>query len=579
MAWIKSSSKDDPQHSWQAHYPEGVRWDAPIDFKSVDTLIDRAAAHYGPRPAIDFMGKSYSYDEIQTLVCRATKGLQALGVVKGTRVGLFLPNSPYFLICYYAILKAGGTVVNINPLYAERELEHIISDSETELVITLDLKMLFNKMQDTLDDTALKKLVICRMVDILPFPKNTLFSLFKRGEISDIPADNRHIDFRALVDNDGRHEPVTVDVMEDVAVFQYTGGTTGAPKAAMLTHANVYANTLQATMWMPDCEEGEERMLGVLPFFHAFAMTVVMNFSVFFGAEIIAVPRFELKDVLDLISKKKPTLFPAVPAIYNAINNSPRAAKYDLSSIKFCISGGAPLPQDTKKQFEEKTGCTLVEGYGLSETSPVACCNPLDGRAKTGSIGLPLPQTVIEIRDPEEPDIIKPQGEVGEICVIGPQVMKGYFNKPDATARSLFDGRLHTGDLGYIDEEGFVFIVDRLKDMIITNGYNVYPRNVEEAIYLHPAVEECVVAGLPDKNRGEIVKAWIKFVDGQSLSKEELNDFLEDKISSIEIPRRYEFRDEPLPKTLIGKLSRKDLVEQEQEKKDQEQNKGKAKDA
>ena len=356
---------------------------------------------------------------------------------------------------------------------------------------------------------------------------------------------------------------VDIDPVEDVALLQYTGGTTGVPKGAMLTHGNIVANVQQCALWFADLKPGEQRMLGVLPFFHVFAMTAIMNLSVWAGLEIIAMPRFDLEDTLKAIDKKKPHIFPAVPAIYSAINNSPKTKKYDLSSILYCISGGAPLPVEVKANFETMTGCVVVEGYGLTESSPVACVNPLKGENVSGSIGLPMPQTVIEIVDAEDKETLMPIGERGELCIRGPQVMKGYHGREEATAECLRDGRLYTGDVAIMDEKGYVFIVDRLKDMIITNGYNVYPRNVEEAIYQHPSVEECIVAGLPDKSRGEIVKAWIKLKDGRELIAEDLKVFLKDKLSPMEIPKRYEFRDEELPKTMIGKLSRKDVVEGE----------------
>jgi len=306
-------------------------------------------------------------------------------------------------------------------------------------------------------------------------------------------------------------------------------------------------------------------MLGVIPFFHVFAMTGVMNIAVNKAMEIIALPRFELDATLKLIDEKKPTIFPAVPAIYNGINNNKKLKKYDLTSLKYCISGGAPLPVEVKKKFEAETGAVVVEGYGLTESSPVLCCNPREGINKAGSIGMPFPNTIVEIIDPDTGEHVK-TGERGELCARGPQVMQGYWKRPEDNAKTLQDdGRLHTGDIATMDEDGYFFIVDRIKDMIITNGYNVYPRNVEEAIYLHPSVEECIVAGLPDKQRGEIVKAWIKCKEGRVLSSEDLKTFLKDKISSMEIPKRIEFRDEDLPKTMIGKLSRKDIVEQELE--------------
>jgi long-chain acyl-CoA synthetase len=333
----------------------------------------------------------------------------------------------------------------------------------------------------------------------------------------------------------------------------------------MLTHYNIYANAVQCLSNFPDPEGQQPTMLAVLPFFHVFAMTVCLNMAVMAGMRIVTLPRFELDQALKLIHKEKPDYMPAVPAIFGAMNNHKKISNFDLSSLKFCISGGAPLPVEVKKKFEEKTGCIVVEGYGLSESSPVASVNPPFGENVAGSIGMPIPQTVIEIIDREDKKTPVPLGERGEVCIRGPQVMKGYYNKPDETADVLRDGRLHTGDIGIMDERGYVFIVDRIKDMIITNGYNVYPRNIEEAIYEHPNVEECIVAGLPDTNRGEIVKAWIKLKEGRTLSAEDLKTFLGDKISPIEIPKRIEFRDEPLPKTMIGKLSRKDILAEELE--------------
>ncbi len=561
MADTAAGAADMP---WIKAYPSNVDWHAPIGPKPLYEVLDDTVAKFGDHPCADFLGKRYTYGEIGDLVDRAATGLQSLGVGRDVRVGLFLPNTPYFVIFYYAVLKCGGTVVNFNPLYAEREIAHQIEDSGTNLMVTLDLKVLHDKMSRMLTDTRLNRLIMCPMADILPFPKNLLFTLFKRGEIARFPDNDRHIRFESVVANDGRLAPVRVSA-DDVAVLQYTGGTTGTPKGAMLTHGNLVANTEQCAMWFPAVDWGAERMLGVIPFFHVFAMTAVMNLSIRIGAEIIMLPRFELHTVLQTIDKKKPTIFPAVPTIYTAINAHPKRDKYDLTSIKACISGGAPLPVDVKQTFERVTGCKLVEGYGLSESSPVACCNPVEGVNKTGSIGLAVPGTTIEIISLEDRGKAMPQGERGEVCISGPQVMTGYWQKPEETADTLVDGRLHTGDVGYMDEDGYVFIVDRIKDLILAGGYNIYPRNVEEAIYLHPAVDECIVAGIPDEYRGQTVKAYIKLAAGHQMTRDDLKAFLKDKLSPMEIPKLVEFRDE-LPKTLIGKLSRKAVLEEEAER-------------
>ena len=556
------------QHLWIKNYPDTLEWDLNIEAKPAFSMLQSAADKFSENPAFDFLGKKYNWSEIYGLAKKFAKGLQEKGIKKGDNIGVFLPNSPYFIISYYGVLMTGATVVNLNPLYADDELSNIIEDSEIETVISLDLKLLHDKMVKMLHATRLNHLIVCKFTDILPFPKNILFPIIKRSDMAHIEAGKRISYFHDFIYNNGEVEIPDIDPENDIAVLQYTGGTTGAPKGAMLTHKNVYSNSVQAKEWFYKVEEGKDKMLGVLPFFHVFAMTAVMNFSVINGLEIIALPRFELKDALKLIQKRKITLFPAVPAIYSAINNSPYREKYDLSSLKFCLSGGAPLPVEVKRKFEEKTGCVVIEGYGLTESSPVVCGNPIEGENKPASIGLPFPATIIEIIDREDRKTPMPIGKRGELCIRGPQVMKGYWKKPEATKDALRetregDLRLHTGDVAIMDEQGYVFIVDRMKDMIITNGYNVYPRNVEEAIYQHPNIEECIVAGIPDQNRGEIVKAWIKLRQGRELTKEDVKEFLKDKISPMEIPKRIEFRDEPLPKTMIGKLSRKDILEQE----------------
>ncbi|MGH1378651.1 MAG: long-chain-fatty-acid--CoA ligase [Alphaproteobacteria bacterium] len=558
----------DEQHIWLKNYPSKVDWNIDIQEKPVFSMLQETAEKFPLYAAFDFLGRKYNWQEIHDLSVRMAKGLQDKGVGKGQRVGLFLPNCPYFIVSYYAVLMTGATVVNLNPLYAEDELSHLIEDSETDLVVTLDLAVLYDKMHKMLHSTRLKNLILCSFTDVLPFPKNILFPLLKRSDMAKLGSEKRIIRFDDLVQNDAKVAIPDIDPVNDIAVLQYTGGTTGLPKGAMLTHYNIYANAIQAKEWFHQIEAGKEKMLGVLPFFHVFAMTAVMNFSVINALEIIAMPRFELKDALSLIAKKKPSVFPAVPAIYSAINNSPLRDKYDLSSVRYCLSGGAPLPMKVKEKFESITGCSVIEGYGLTESSPVVCGNVIDGLYKEGSIGLPFPRTIIEIIDIEDKSTSVPLGTRGELCIRGPQVMKGYLNKDEATADTLRDTgdgdlRLHTGDIAIMDEDGYVFIVDRLKDMIITNGYNVYPRNVEEAIYKHPSVEECIVAGLPDDRRGEIVKAWIKLRDGRELNSSDLKEFLKEKISPMEIPKRIEFREEPLPKTMIGKLSKKDIIAEE----------------
>jgi long-chain acyl-CoA synthetase len=549
-------------HRWERNYPPGIDWRAEIPVKPLYALLDETVQAFPTARAMDFLGKKYSYREIDQLVSRVARGLQDLGVVKGTRVGLMLPNTPYYVVAYYGALKAGATVVNYNPLYAERELINQMENSGTEIMFTLDLAMLYQKVAVALPLTGVRKVVLCRMSEILPFPKSPLYRIAKRKERAAPPSDRRHVTFAKLIANDGRYKPVDIDPKTDIAVLQYTGGTTGVPKGAMLTHANLYGNAMQVSLWFPGIVRGGERLLGVLPFFHVFGMTAVMNTAIMTGSELIALPRFEIKSVLDAIDRKKPTLVAGVPTMFHAINTYKQLAKYDLSSIKFCISGGAPLPRPTQKTFEDKTGCRLVEGYGLTECAPVAACNPFVGEGKPGSVGLPLPGTFIEIVDRENPDRLLPIGEKGEVCIRGPQVMVGYWNRPDDNKRVLSGGRLHTGDVGYMDEDGYTYLVDRIKDLILVGGYNVYPRNVEEAIAMHPAVEEVCVIGVHDDYSGELVKAFVKRREGAALEAADLLAFVGDKLAPFERPKRIEFRD-ALPKTLIGKPSREALIAEE----------------
>ena len=553
-------------YPWLKHYPPGVNWHQSFPILPLYDLIDAARQQHGDRPCTNFIGKIMTYSEIGALTDRAAAGLQTLGVKKGTKVGLFLPNSPTFIVYYFAILKAGGTVVNFNPLYTLEELTFQIKDSETELMITLDLKLLFDKVDALLQSGVLPRAVVASFPALLPGLKASLFRLLKSKELGRpkaSPAADRIVAEADVVANDGRYSKVPVDPLNDVAVLQYTGGTTGTPKGAMLTHANVQINVKQALAWVPGLEPGKERVLGALPFFHVFAMTGVMNFGLATGAEIVIMPRFVLADALALITKTRPTIMPGVPTMFIAMLSHPKLKTFDLSSLKFCLSGGAPLLLETKKSFESLTGCKVVEAYGLSEASPAVTINPLDGPVKELSIGQPLPQTIVALRNPAEPTKDVAPGDKGEICIKGPQVMKGYWKKPEETANQFTaDGYLRTGDVATMDDQGFIYIVDRIKDLIICSGYNVYPRNLEEAISKHPAVEEVTVIGIKDQYRGEAPKAFIKLRAGHSATADDIMKHVEPKLSRIELPSEIEFRD-ALPKTMIGKLSKKELKQEE----------------
>ncbi|KAB2940846.1 long-chain fatty acid--CoA ligase [Hyphomicrobium sp.] len=550
---------------WLDHYPPGVDWHMPLKVAPLYTLLDDAVERFGELTCSNFLGKTLSYAEIGEQVERATLGLQRLGVKKGTKVGLFLPNSPTFIVYFFAVLKAGGTVVNFNPLYTVAELSQQVKDSDTELMVTLDLKVLFDKVEALLEANCLKRAIVASFPALLPVTKAALFRLFRSKELARplaSPQREKIVLEAEVMAGAGRPEPVPIDPLKDVAVLQYTGGTTGTPKGAMLTHANVYVNVQQVAAAAPDVQDGVERVFGVLPFFHVFALTVVMNLGIAHAAEIIIMPRFALGDALKLIDKTKPTIMPGVPTLFNAIMNHPKIDSFDLSSLKFCLSGGAALPIEVKQRFEAITGSKVVEGYGLSETSPVVTFNPLEGPVKIGSIGMPLVGTVISLRDLADPTKEVALGEKGEICVKGPQVMSGYYKRPQETAEQTVGEFLRTGDVARMDEHGYFYIEDRIKDLIISSGFNVYPRRIEEAIYEHPAVAEVTVIGIKDKKRGEAPKAFVRLKPGVSVTVEEMFIHLEPRISKIEMPSAIEFRDE-LPKTMIGKLSKKELKAEE----------------
>lgn len=549
------------QYPWQKSYPSYVDWGKSYAAEPHFKLMDRAVAEFGNRPCTYFVGKEMSYAEIGALSNKVAAGLQALGIKKGDKVGLFLPNSPTYVIYYFAILKAGGVVVNYNPLYTVDELAFQVQDSGTDFMVTLDLKLLFDKCEALMQQGDLKTTIVAPFKSLLPGVKSFLFGLLKSGELSKIeksPSAPQCIHQSQLIATDHSFTPVEIDPYNDLAVLQYTGGTTGRPKGAKLTHANIYINTCQAIDWAPDILRGEEIFMGILPFFHVFAMTCVLNFSVAVGAKMILLPKFELGPAMKLMAATQPTCMPGVPTLYNALMNAPNLPKKAVQNLKFCLSGGAPLPLEIKHGFEKISGCALIEGYGLSETSPILTANVPNGEVVEGSIGIPFPQTILSIRSLEDPFEEVALGEKGEICAKGPQVMNGYWQADDATREVFVGDYFRTGDVGYMDEKGYTFIVDRIKDLIICSGFNVYPRRVEDAIYQNPKVEEVTVVGIPDQYRGEAPKAFVKLKEGQSLDAATLMAFLSDKLSKIEMPEEIEFRDE-LPKTMVGKLSKKEL--------------------
>jgi long-chain acyl-CoA synthetase len=545
---------------WLKSYPEGVDWGMSPEPELITSLLDASVVTYGARPCTYFLGRRLSFAEIGRLSDQAAHGLQALGVCKGARVGLLLPNSPTFVVFYYGILKAGGTVVNFNPLYSVEEIEFQAKDSGARIMVTLDLAVTFEKVEPLLKSGALDHAVVASFASLLPAMKSLGVKLRRGPKLAKVGASSERAKIvreRDLLANDVIYQRPSL-TPDAIAVLQYTGGTTGTPKGAMLTHANLSTNVRQVTAWWNRSAHEGDRVLGILPLFHVFAMTTVMNFCISQGLEMILMPRFELIEALKLITKLKPKMMPGVPTLYNAMLHHPHIRNFDLSSLELCISGGAGLPLEVKHGFEAVSGCVLTEGYGLSETSPVATCNPRDRPPRAGSIGLPLPATEVSIRSLDDPTIEIPCGETGEISIAGPQVMRGYWNRPEET-RAAFVGRFfRTGDVGYMDEDGFVFIVDRIKDMINCSGFKVYPRRIEETLYQHPCVAEATVIGISDPYRGEAPKAFVKLKEGTEATTSELLEFLRPKLSKLELPAAIEFRDE-LPKTMIGKHSKKEL--------------------
>ena len=552
---------------WEKVYPKGVKWGFNAPPRALTELLDEAATKWSKRTYLDFMGCKLSFADAHDLADRAAKGFQALGVGKGVKVGLFLPNVPHYVIAFFGVLKAGGTVVNYSPLDAERELEHKIADSETDFIVTLDLKALYPRIAPVALSSRVKKLIVGSLQDYLPFPKSLLFPLFKGKEIAAVPDDDRHVRWKSLVANDGRFEPAHPgNLAEEVAVLQYTGGTTGTPKGAMLTNANLSAAVELIRQWTggetPLLDDGKESVLTILPLFHIYAMTVVMLCGARIGATLILHPRFDADAVLKDLAKKRPTMLPGVPTMFTALLNHPKAADVDMTSLKYCGSGGAPLPPEIQARFVKKTGTQLVEGWGMTETCAPGTGTPKGGY-RAGSAGVPLPGCLIEFVDVNDPLKLVPHGQTGEICISGPNLMKGYWKKPKETEEAFAGGRFHTGDIGYMDADGYLFIIDRKKDMILSGGFNVYPRNIEDAIYQHPDVAEVTVIGVPDDYRGQSAKAFVKLKDGaRQFSIEELRQFLGDKLGRHELPTELDIRAE-LPKTPVGKLSKKELLAEE----------------
>jgi long-chain acyl-CoA synthetase len=552
---------------WLKHYDQEVSPNLDYETIPLYEILERTAANHPDRPAIVFNNWTVSYKKLKRLVDLTAANLKKTGVKPGERVAIMLPNCPQTVISYWACLKIGAVVVMTNPLYMEKELVHHFNDSEAKTLITLNL--LWKRIDGLKDKLRLKRIFVTSIADCLRFPLNILYSIKSKREykLTPIPYDGKTVlPWKGLLARTDIEPAHPVDPVKDLAALQYTGGTTGVSKGVMLTHANLGYNAQQAKAVLHTISDTGEIMLGLLPFFHIYGLTVCVNFGTIIGATLVPMAKFVPLDVLKTIHKKRPTIFPCAPSIFIALLQQKNLEKYDLSSVRYCVSGSAPMPVPVMEKFNSlSSGANIVEGFGLTEAAPITHLNPLRGNSKNGSIGLPFPDTDAAIVDMEVGSVPLPPGKIGEMVVRGPQVMQGYWNRPDETASVLRNGWLYTGDIAYMDEEGYFFIVDRKKDLIITGGYNVYPREIDEVLHEHPAVKEAVSVGITHPTRGEIIKAYIVLKEGESLTKTEVIAFCREKLANYKVPKQVEFRDD-LPKSIVGKVLRRVIREEEDRK-------------
>jgi len=560
------------ERPWVKSYPQGVHVDPELAISAIDAVLTRARDLWPEQAAIEFMGRRISYRELDTLVGRAAKGFQSLGVKPGVHVGLYLPNCPQFPIAFFGVLRAGGTIVNYSPLDAAATLEHKIADSRTEILVSLDLQALYPQIAGVLDRTGISRVILGDLAEFSAAPAGVRAHLSAANQIAEVEPDPRHMSFAALIDNDGVATALPeIDPKTAIAVLQYTGGTTGKPKGAILTHANLTAAMSQVEettrITPPLLTPGDVREIVVLPMFHIYALTVALLVGFRFGAELVLHVRFDPEAVLKDIETKRINMLLGVPTMFIALLNHPSIKADSLRSLALCNSGGAPLPLQVSSAYHQMTGKWLREGWGMTETSAIGTFTPAGRPTKLGSCGVPSPAIDMKFLSVADGKTYVPYGQRGEICVLGPNIMEGYWNNHAATRETMTeDGYLRTGDVGWMDEEGYVFIVDRTKDMILCAGFNVYPRNIEEAIYQHEAVEAVSVIGIPDLYRGQSPKAFIKLKPGASpMSLEDMKAFLKDRLGKHEMISQLEIRPD-LPRTLVGKLSKKELYEEEEKK-------------
>ncbi|MGD8458345.1 MAG: long-chain fatty acid--CoA ligase [Anaerolineales bacterium] len=553
---------------WLKHYDEGVP--ETIDYPDIPcfSLLENSAEKFPDQTCTIFKGAEITYKEMNEITDRLAAGLYSLGIKKGDRVGLFIPNTPQFIMAYYAIMKIGAIVVATNPMYTEREIIYQVNDAGVEVMVLMTNN--YEKVKAIQDQTKIRQIVATNIKEALPPILRVLFTLVQEKKAGfRVKLRDNDVWMKDLIEKFKPEDRPKIDVSsDDTALFQYSGGTTGISKGVIAPHRAVVANTYQMVAWVPGTEEGDEVVCLAIPLYHVYGMVAGLNYGVLISASMPMVPDpRDMIDVLGNLTKYKVTIYPGVPAMYNAINVNPDvlSGKYDLSSLKFCISGSAPLLRETKERFEEVTGGKLVEGYGLSEAPTASHCNPIVGENRTGSIGLPLPDVDCAIVDVDDGTKVLSVGEVGELVIKAPQVMNGYHNMPTETENALRNGWLHTGDIAYMDEDGYFYIVDRKKELIKPGGFQVWPREVEEVIQTHPSILEVCAGGIPDPNSGEAVKAWVVLKPGETATAEEIIGWAKKDLAGYKVPREVEFREE-LPKTTVGKILRRELIKEHKEK-------------
>lgn len=560
---MSEQNLDTMETPWVKHYDAGIPPNLTYDRKPLYACLDESAAKYPNRAAFIFKNTRVSYKKLLEMAETVAANLRANGLMPGDRVSIMLPNLPQTVIAFWGVLKAGGVVVMTNPLYMESELVHQLNDSGARFLITLD--KLWPRVSAVFRQVPVEKYFITTIPEALSFPLNWLLR-FKSGG-NKVPFDNeRVLPWKNLLKGKERLAHPVTDPENALALLQYTGGTTGEAKGVMLSHYNLTSNVEQLNAVLnPTPGDQEDIFIAVLPYFHVYGLNTSLFLPVRLGATIILFARFDPHELLEGIAKYKPTIFPGAPSIYISILQQRDLAKYNLHSIDFCISGSAPMPVEYIKKIYEVTGARISEGFGLTEASPVTHLTPLFGTKKNGSIGLPLPDTMARIVDMEVGSISVPTGKAGELIIKGPQVMSGYWNHPDDTASSLRNGWLYTGDIAYMDEDGYFYIVDRKKDMVLIGGYNVYPREIDEVLVQHPKVLDAVSVGIPHPTRGEAIKAYVVLKPGQSLEKHEILKFCRQKLANYKVPKDVEFR-KSLPKTMVGKTLRRALRAEEEAK-------------